>query len=409
MSHYETYCLNCGEVQLDPYPFVCAVCGGLLGFRYDDASVRWDERFARSMWRYWRLLPVGNIDDLVHLDEGGTPLLPSRTFADARVWLKDETRNPTGSHKDRPLSVAVNNARAIGAPTSFVVSTGSTGISNAAFAARAGLRSVVIMPTGTPDERVYPMFALGSDIVRIEGAIDEVIDDVIRLCRSAGLYLSSTSHSSNPYQAEGCKTIAYELQEQLGSVPEWIVVPVGGGGTLSAIWRGYQDLLRLGHISQTPKMVGVLPEHYNALEVAFVRGFTDWESVLDLPYDNPPPSILVKLAHSYPPDGMEAIEAVRASGGHFIPVSDVESLAAQTELAHGDGLYVEPSTGACVAGVKKLLSGSLVRGDDTIIALISGSGFRETFVTAEMRPLRSQVVAADQLGEVLIAANRPAD
>jgi threonine synthase len=142
--------------------------------------------------------------------------VPSRTFGGHRVFLKDETRNPTGSHKDRPLSVAVNYARSLGAPASFVVSTGSTGISNAAFAARAGLRSIVIMPSGTPDERVYPMFALGSEIVQVEGAIDDVIDDVIRLCRASGLYLSSTSRSSNPYQAEGCKTIAYELHEQLG-------------------------------------------------------------------------------------------------------------------------------------------------------------------------------------------------
>jgi threonine synthase len=153
----------------------------------------------------------------------------------------------------------------------------------------------------------------------------------------------------------------------------------------------------------------VLPEHYNALEVAVERNLTEWEAVLDLPYHNPPPSILVKLAHSYPPDGMEAIEAVRASGGFFLSVSDAEAVVAQTEIAHGDGLYVEPSTGACVAGVKKLLASGRVGGDETVVALISGSGFRETFVTAEMRPLQTHVVSADALGNTLIAANRPVD
>lgn len=138
MSHFQTICLACGAVQTKPSAFVCEQCQGALGFRYDLQDVQWDERFHNNMWRYWRLLPIADPTQLVTLGEGGTPLLRSQGLQGATVYLKDETRNPTGSHKDRPLSLAVNHAKAIGAKTSFVVSTGSTGISNAALAAAPG-------------------------------------------------------------------------------------------------------------------------------------------------------------------------------------------------------------------------------------------------------------------------------
>ncbi len=407
MAHYQVICLNCQAVQDEAAmtgPAVgCARCGGPLGFRYDYQDVRWDGRFGRTMWRYWRLLPVPEPTHLVTLGEGGTPLLPSRMLTRARVYLKDETRNPTGSHKDRPLSVAINHARRMGATASFVVSTGSTGISNAALAARAGLKSVVLMTQGTPAARVYPMYALGSQVVEVQGAIDDVIEQVIQLCRRHGLYLSSTSRASNPYQAEGNKTIAYELVEELGRAPDWVVVPVGGGGTLAGLLRGFQDLQRLGHVERLPRLVGVVPRDYNALEVAFQRGLTRWEEVLALPYHECPPSILVKLAHSYPPDGMEALEAVRACGGLFLSVTDEEALAAQEACGRQEGLYVEPSTGAALAGAARLLQGGGVRPEETVVVLVSGSGFRENFVTMERRPLEKRTITVQELETVLLA------
>ena len=128
MSHFQVFCLRCDQPQPDATALSCTACHGPLGFRYDYTQVQWDARFP-NMWRYWRLLPLADPDKLLTLDEGRTPLLRSRTYTQANVYLKDETRNPTGSHKDRPLSVALNHARSIGATTSFVVSAGSTGIS----------------------------------------------------------------------------------------------------------------------------------------------------------------------------------------------------------------------------------------------------------------------------------------
>jgi threonine synthase len=403
MSHFQTICLTCATVQTNPAAFTCDHCHGPLGFRYDYSSVQWDDRFRNNMWRYWPLLPITDPAQIVTLGEGGTPLLRSHAFEGAQVYLKDETRNPTGSHKDRPLSLAVNHARSIGARTSFVVSAGSTGISNAALAARAGLQSVVIMSAGTPPKRVYSMFALGSTVLEVQGDIDALIDEVIRICHTQGLYLSSTSRGSNPYQAEANKTIAYEIVEELGDAPEWMVIPVGGGGTLAGVLRGFEDLQVLGKITRMPRLVGVLPQEYNALEVALARGLETWDEVLALPYHDLPPTILVKLAHGYPPDGMEALTAVRQTNGFFFSVTDEEALAAQQRCGHKEGLYVEPSTGACLAGLERLLASGHVAPTATVVALVSGSGFRENFVTMARRPLQKQTIAPANLATTLQA------
>ena len=353
------------------------------------------------MWRYWPLLPVDDPDGVVTLKEGGTPLLPARSFEGCPVYLKDETRNPTGSHKDRSLSVAITHGKAIGADVSVIVSTGSAGISNAALATRVGMRSVVVMAEGTPPERLYPMFGLGATLLEVNAPIDEIVDGVIAICREQGLYLSTTSRNSNPYQSEGNKTIAYEIVEELGRAPDWVVVPVGGGGTVSGVWRGFQDFHALGLITSLPKLVGVVPRDFNALEVAFERGLEQWEEVLALPYDNPPPSILVKLAHSYPPDGMEALRTLRASRGNFISVTDEEALAAQEACGRREGLFVEPSTGACLAGTARLVESGRVDPEDIVVALVSGSGYRETACSMASRPLVKQTISIKELSGAL--------
>ena len=379
----------------------CGVCAGPLGFQYSYDDVTWDDRFAGTMWRYWPMLPVDGPDGAVTLDEGGTPLLPARNFEGQRVYLKDETRNPTGSHKDRSLSVAITHAKAVGADVSVIVSTGSAGISNAALAARAGMRSAVVMTEGTPPERLYPMYGLGAVLLEVKAQIDPIVEGVISICREQGLYLSTTSRNSNPYQCEGNKTIAYEIVEELGRAPDWVVVPVGGGGTVSGIWRGFRDCQALGLIDTLPGMIGVVPRDYNALEVAVERGLEQWEEVLSLNYDDRPTSILVKLAHSYPPDGLEALETIRSSNGFFISVTDEEALSAQEACGRKEGLFVEPSTGACLAGTTRLMNSGRVGPEDVVVAIVSGSGYRETACTMVERPLATQAIGIEELSATL--------
>ena len=220
------------------------------------------------MWRFAGLLPLCDERHVVTLDEGGTPLLPSRLELGCTVYWKDETRNPTGSQKDRALSVAISKAREFNVPATLVVSTGSVALSCAAYAARAGIPCGVVMTKDAPLERVFPVAALGATIFQVAGSIEEGIALLQDACTQYRLYEASTYRRGNPYQNEGIKTIGFETYLDLGRVPDWIVVPVGGGGTIAAIWRAFGELRAMGLIDRLPRMAGVQPRHYNALEMA---------------------------------------------------------------------------------------------------------------------------------------------
>ncbi len=406
MSHFKKVCLDCEREETDPMAMVCTSCSGLLGFDYNFKDVSWDDRFQHNMWRYWPLLPINDPDSLVTLDEGATPLLSTRTYGNHEIYVKDETRNPTGSHKDRALSVAINHGKSIGAEVTYIVSTGSAGVSNAALSARAGMRSVIVMCEGTPAERLYPLYMLGATLVEVSGDIDPVVDLVADICREHGLYSTSTSRKTNPYQSEGNKTIAFEIVEQLGRAPDWMVVPVGGGGSISGIWRGFCDLKKLNIITTCPKMIGVVPHDYNALEIAFDQGIANWNDVMAMPFEDAPPSVLVKLAHPYPPDQLESPRAIKASEGFFISVTDEEALNAQQKIGHSEGLYIEPSSGACLAGLSKLVDSGKLQRKESVVAMISGSGFRETATTMEYRPLKKQSTDLKKLSSTLVKATQ---
>lgn len=397
-SHVNVTCDSCGR-NPERSELLCATCGGTLSFDYLAADVQWDDT-KRGMWRYWPLLPIEDSDDVVTLGEGGTPLLRSTLFPQHAVYLKDETRNPTGSHKDRQLCVAINHARALGRKASVLVSAGSTGIANSAYAARAGLQSVVFMSDGVPEARVYPVFALGSRLVEVPGPIDPLIDRLNELAAERGIYHSSTARNCNPYQSEGAKTIAFEIVEQLGRAPEWVVTPVGGGGTLASMWRGFTELFNRGVIDKRPRMVGVVPRRFNAMERAFEWGYETHEQIRSIPDEGTEATVQVKLAHAFPPDGPDALRALRESNGMMMSVSDQDALRGAAQCSRTEGLYVEPSTGTGIAGLQVLLNSGKVAADDTVVGLLCGSGFRETSLTMEIEPLERETVPMDGLGDL---------
>ena len=398
--HFSTHCLACGSEARDPAAVVCAGCGGALGFRYGATAADWDDRYAGSLWRYWRLLPLPDPATAVSLGEGGTPLLRSRLPFGAGLYLKDETRNPTGSHKDRALSIALSVARRRGDTTSIVVSAGSTGIANAAYAARAGLAGIVVMARGAPDARIYPVHALGARLIEVDADIDTLIETVRGLAGRNGITVSSTTRTSNPWQAEGSKTIAYEIVEQLGRAPDWMVVPVGGGSTIAAIHRGFADLVRLGVIRQAPRLVGVVPDTHDNLAVAWREGIADPARYFALPAADPP-TLLTKLAHGHPPDGIEALAAIRDSNGLVLAVGEEAAIDGAGRIGRADGLYVEPSSGVVVPAIGRLLGDGEASPTDTIVALVCGSGFRETFAVMQRRPLEIERRAIGDLADLV--------
>ena len=223
------------------------------------------------MWRYRELLPFDVDVEIVTLEEGGTPLLRAQGERRFMLLLKNETLNPTGSHKDRALSIAVTKAREFGFDTCMLYSDGSASLSSAAYAARAGMRNIVLVPQGASDNRLLPLMVYDSVVLEFQGQASDALDWVHEACESLELYETSTYRRANPYQAEGPKTISYEIVEELGRSPDWVVVPVGGGGTLCAIWRGFMDLRDRGIIEKTPRMAGVLPAGYGLLELGLTH------------------------------------------------------------------------------------------------------------------------------------------
>ncbi|MDR3473400.1 MAG: pyridoxal-phosphate dependent enzyme [Devosia sp.] len=362
-----------------------------------------DEWPIPSMWQYRSRLPVRPTARPVTLGEGKTPLVRSRLLEGIELYWKDETRNPTGSHKDRALSVAATDARDRGMRCMVVVSAGSTGLSNAAYAAAAGLASIAVMSAGQPPARIYPLAALGSRLVAVEADIDSLIRRVDALNGHDGLYVASTTQASNPVQAEAARTIAYELVDTLGDAPDMLVVPVGGGGTLAAIHRGFLEMRSEGASTRLPRLVAVVPSRYANLAVAWRSGIATPEAFFALPEPAGGPTILNKIAHGHAPDGVAALAAIRDSGGEVIAFDDAEAMAAVGEIGAADGLYFEPSTAILLPALRELRRRGAIAPGERIVALGCGSGFRETNVLLEPVPLRLTRARLEELPALLAA------
>ncbi len=399
--HYAAYCRFCDLRQHEAGAIACAGCGGPLEFRYEGAPIVPDARFDGTMWRYWRRLPVARPEERVTLDEGGTPLLPSRLPEPVRLAWKDETRNPTGSHKDRALALALTHAKAIGARLSLVVSAGSTGLANAAYAARAGLPSVTLIPAGAPRARIQPLAAYGSRLIEVAGGIDAVIAAAQAMAGYRGIYVASTTRASNPVQAEAAKTIALEIVDQAGEAPEWVLAPTGGGGTIAGLWRGFLEARADGRATRLPRLVAIVPQAYDALRAGLAGGVGDERAFAALSYSDDVPTVLTKLSHAHPPDGLEALAAIRESRGTVVAVSDEAAIAGTYAIAAADGLYLEPSSGVVAPALNRLLQDGVIVPGAEVVALACGSGFRETFALVERTPASVEHATIAELAALL--------
>lgn len=351
-------------------------------------------------WRWAPLLPLPAVPPLT-LGEGGTPLLPSARWP-GRVWWKDETRNPTGSQKDRPLALAAAHARAGGARLLAAFSAGSVGLSAAAYAARAGLPCAILMSEGVPEARVAPLAALGARLLEVPADIDAGIAALSRFAGRGGIAVASTTRAANPVQAEAGRTLAFEILEDLGRAPDRVVVPAGGGGTLAALHDGFAQLCAMGLADRLPQIVAVVPHRFDLLARALAAGALT-ESALDaLPPPPGGPTILNKIAHLRPPDAVHALRALHESGGRVLAVSDDAALSAVSELGASEGLYLEPSSAVAWRALETLeAEGALASG--VTVALACGSGFRETHVLLAGGPIARERVELDALGDRLLA------
>jgi threonine synthase len=435
---FDVICETCGRV-VPPRPYAprCPACDGTLGFRYAAAGTGAPRLRtpARRLWDYGPLLPVERPEAAVTLGEGGTPLIRAEADWGCRLWLKDEARNPTGSHKDRALSVAITRGRELGFASCVIVSAGSTGLATAAYAARAGMRCALVAPRGTPDQRLLPAALYGAAIFEAPGTFERALHVIEAIAAEHPLYVTSTYRRGNPYQAEGARTIGFEIAAQLaaaGPAPrtgggagaprplgpvaepgtpaaDWIVVPTGGGGTVAGIWRAYQEGRTAGVFAgmTLPRMAAVQPAAYNALEITLERGLRTASELYALGLSEETPTVQAKLQHGVPPDAVYALAALRESGGTAVSVTDAQALAAQRRLAAREGLFAEPSAAAALAGVERLVTAGTIRPDETVVAVVTGSGFRETgalatlagYVPVPRLPLRAETLLPVLAGE----------
>jgi threonine synthase len=334
-----------------------------------------------AMWGYFPFLPIADRGAIVSLSEGNTPLTQAGRLAEQfgieTLHLKDETRNPTGSFKDRMLAVGVARARELGKQIIAVQSSGNVAAAAAAYAAKAGLQAKIFVPRTAPEEKLVQVLMYGADLFRIDhDSPTDIFDLLLWACGEFGWYFASTAGIYNPFTLEGAKTIAYEIAEQTGfDLPDWVIAPVGGGGNLGSLWRGFKDLRDLGLVTRLPRMVGVQAAGCAPFVEAIRLGRSAQEA---LTWRWPKiETIAGAIADDVVFDAHIALPAVRESQGTAVAVSDEESLAMEYALASTEGIFVEPACATTLAAVKRLAGEGQIRRQDRVCCVLTGLGFKD--------------------------------
>ena len=314
----------------------------------------------------------------VTLLEGNTPLIPAVRLAEQmggrfELFVKFEGLNPTGSFKDRGMTAAVSEAYGRGAKTVICASTGNTAASAAAYAARAGMRSVVLIPQGkVAAGKLAGALAYGAQVIQVDGSFDDALGMVVQITQKSPICLVN---SLNPYRIEGQKSAAFEICDVLGAAPDWLCMPVGNAGNITAYWAGFKQYNNLKSTG-LPQVLGVQAEGAAPL-------------VLGHPVDQPE-TVATAIRIGRPARGEQALQAAEESHGRIIAVSDDEILRMQRALARLEGIWVEPASAAGLAGLAHEISaGRFEPKDRRIVAVCTGHGLKDPdIITKEMtKPL----------------------
>ena len=356
-------CVSCGEeYNNDDVIYTCEKCGSVLELVPESVDVDksiFDGR-KDTLWKYKEFIPVDE-SKIVTLEEGGTPFCKCDKLGEelgVNLYVKVEGSNPTGSFKDRGMTVGMTKAMELGVSTVGCASTGNTSASLAAYAARAGLRCIVFLPSGKValGKLAQAMFH-GAEVISINGNFDEALEAMTALALEKHLYLLN---SINPFRLEGQKTIGYEILHSLGwQSPDRIILPVGNAGNISAIWKGVSEFYDAGFVDSKPMMTGIQAEGACPITNAFKN-----HSKEIVPVENPE-TIATAIRIGAPVSYTKALNAIYDSNGYSETVSDEEILSAQKLLARKEGIGVEPASAASIAGLKKLVEmGEIDKGEN---------------------------------------------
>ncbi len=384
MWKYHLRCFDCYA----PFPAVgtglrCEKCGGLLEVRFEltRKKIPWKNR-QLSVWRYRELLPVDSDRSITTLNEGGTGLhccpRMGRKLGLRKLYVKNEGENPTGSFKDRGMTVAISKARELGKKRVICASTGNTSASLSAYAARAGMECIVFIPQGKiAAGKMLQVLMHGAKIVQVKGNFDQAFEAVVRLAqRRKELYLMN---SLNPFRLEGQKTLAFEVVDQLdGMPPDITVFPVGNGGNISAAWKGFNEFQELGIVKDRPRMIGIQAEKAAPISKAFKQGRSRIRPVTN------PQTVATAIRIGSPVNAPKVLKALRESEGLAETVTDSEILEAQRELARLEGIFVEPASAASVAGLKKLVGAGKIDRSDLVVCVTTGHGLKDPSIAERL-------------------------
>jgi len=369
------WCSRC-SATIKPYPprYKCEDCGGLLEYTHDLErlnGIRLAGPF--TFWRYQPFLP--EVSHVVTMGEGGTPLHKARRLAKKigldTVHLKDETRNPTNSFRDRCAALMVSNALDLKCDSVVCASNGNLGASLAAYCAKSELTCHIIVPKLVDMGKLAQMLIYDAVIEEHGEIVDESIQRAESLARETGWYQATAE--LNPLAIEAQKTIAYEVAEQFG-VPDWFIVSMGGGGTIHSIWKGFKELQALGTIETLPKLVGVQAQGCAPIVNAHIKHESE-------PIATPRPSThALGILMRDPLNGEWALKAITESGGIAVSVQDSEIFKAEQEIGRLEGIFAEPASSATIAALEKLAHQDVIKKGDRVVCLITASGLKATDV-----------------------------
>ena len=374
-------CRECARTYPVEALHVCEFCFGPLEVVYDYDAIRASISPASiaagpsTIWRYADLLPT-DAGDAVDLGAGWTPLVRADRLAAelglGELWIKNDTLNPTGSFKDRVVSVALTKARELGFKVASCSSTGNLANSVAAHAARAGMRAVVFIPWDLEPAKIVTSAVYGCELIAIKGTYD----DVNRLCSELVSELEGWAFVNNnmrTYYSEGSKTLAFEVVEQLGwQAPDHVVVPIASGSQLTKIAKGFDELAKVGLLPEAPavRISGAQAAGCGPVATAFAEKSDFVRPVRQ------PATIAKSLAIGNPTDGGYALDVVRSSGGAIDAVSDSEIVDAIQLLARTEGIFAETAGGVTIAALARLAASGVVRRDERVVAYVTGHGLK---------------------------------
>ena len=382
-------CISCGsEYGIDEIIYFCKKCGDILEIRYEQEELsealrdkQWLNR-PLSVWRYRRFMPVSDTAKIVSLNEGGTGLHSCEHLAKqlglCELYVKNEGENPTGSFKDRGMTIGVTKAMELGVKSVICASTGNTSASLAAYAAKAGLQCAVLIPSGKiAYGKLSQAMIYGAKVIQVRGNFDESLDVVLKLSeKHRSIYLLN---SINPFRIEGQKSLGYEICDQLNQeAPDRIIVPVGNAGNISAIWKGFSEFHELGLIKALPKMTGIQAAGSAPIAQAIKNGSKSIVPVAE------PETVATAIRIGAPVSWKKALNAIRRSAGTAETVTDDEILSAQKLLARVEGLFVEPASASSIAGLIKLVENGVIDRDERIVCVTTGHGLKDPDTAVKM-------------------------